>query len=157
MLLKMFVRCVRTICPSSVIISLIIPSIPWALCFFILFCVPFHFFFYELGHIFCVWTWFHCTFRRNLHICLEFLLCLMWFLQILSACSLLFVRFCVYWSVLDPFSLLMVIVLISFFSSVLLFCFFFTNLLSSEYSILSFSVLFAFCRKSFLFLCKFIL
>ena len=37
----------------------------------------------------------------------------------------------------------------------LILCFFFTNLLSSAYSTLSFCVLFVFCRNSFLFLSRF--
>ena len=37
MFFKMFVRWVRTICPPSFIISLVIPPIAWDLCLFILF------------------------------------------------------------------------------------------------------------------------
>ena len=108
------------------IISLVIPSIPWALSLSILFMtlstrvfllcqalIPLYFPVLELFayRVTC----------RNLRIFLEFLLCLVWFLQIFSSCSLLLVYFCVYWAVLDPFLLLMFPVLIPFFSSVPLF------------------------------------
>ena len=39
MLIKIFVREVRTLCPPSLIITLAVPSIPLALCLFILFVV----------------------------------------------------------------------------------------------------------------------
>ena len=92
----------------------------------------FHLSFCKLGYFFCVRAWFHCTFWCGhclgiewlVKICtyylLVFLLCLLWFLQILS--SLSFVYFYVYRSVLDLFLLPVFPVLILFFSSVLLFC-----------------------------------
>ena len=55
-LLNMFVWYVRTICATSFIISLVIPSIPWALCVFILFYGLFHFSICKLGYSVCVWT-----------------------------------------------------------------------------------------------------
>ena len=130
-LLKAFVVWVRTICPPSFIISLVIPSIPWVLCLFILFmalsisssvklvlllcCVL-------ISLCFSVLALFGCRVTcRKLRIFLQFHLCLMWFLQILSSCSLSFVYFFVCWSFLDPFVFLMFPILIPFFSSVLLF------------------------------------
>ena len=82
MLLKMFVRLVRTICPPSFIISLVIPSRPWGLYlyFFFFFFKPFSWSFLlllcKLGYFFCVWTWFHCTFLRGHFLVIE------WFVEI---------------------------------------------------------------------------
>ena len=92
----------------------------------------------------------------NLCVFLGFLLCLMRFHQILSSCSLSFVYFCVYSVCLGPFLASDVSSINSFlFLRALVPRFFFTNLLSSAYSTLSFSVLFVFCRNSFLFFSRF--
>ena len=127
----------------------------------------FHFFFCTLGYFFCVRTCFHCTFwrghclgiewRRNLCIFLGFLLCLVWFLQILSSCSLsLICLFLCLFICLGPFLAPNVSRINSFlFLRTLVLRFFFTNLLSSAYSTLSFGVLLVFCLNSFLFLSKF--
>ena len=61
-LLKVFVRQVRKLCPPPSLITLVILSIPRALCIFCPFCGLFYLF-CKLGYFFCIWTWFHFTFR----------------------------------------------------------------------------------------------
>ena len=143
-------------------VKVVIPSIPWALCLFILFMALSTYFLCKLGHFFCVWSWFHCTFWRGHCFITEWFveICaysLNFFSDIFSTHSfLILIIICLFLCLLiclGPF--LASISCINFFLFLLaLVCFFFTNLLSSAYSTLSFRIVFAFCCSSSLFLYK---